>query len=107
MSGEIAQRSEEPAFWISAAVYTALDPGEYHRSSTHGTWLQGDVDRAAFKPPAPDCFCGKPHGKELSVAAWILVQLSTVVRGGNDLAFVYNHGPDRDISKLWSQTSYF
>lgn len=107
MSGEIAQRSEEPAFWIGTAVYTALDPGEYHRSSTHGTWFQGDVDRAAFKPPAPDCFCGKPHGKELSVAAWILVQLSAVVRGGNDLAFVYNHGPDRDISKLWSQTGYF
>src|SRR6185295_6272404 len=95
---EIPQAPAPTRLRIRRRVDQSFDPARDERSGAHRARLQGDVHRAARKPPASDPARRLADGEKLGVSERIALALPAVVTPPDDFPAADDHGSDRHLA---------
>ena len=95
---QLVKRPKRAGLGVGRAVNAAGHARVHHKTRTHNARLEGHVHRAALEPPASERAGCRDHRRELSMRRGVFVQLTTVVRPGDNLAFVDHNSPDGHLA---------
>ena len=95
---QLVKRPKRACLGVGRAVNAAGHTRVHHKTRTHNAGLEGHIHRAAREPPASERAGRRDHRRELCMRRRVFVQLTTVVRPGDNFAFVDHNSPDGHLA---------
>ena len=95
---QLVKRPKRACLGVGRAVNAAGHTRVHHKTRTHNAGLEGHIHRAAREPPASERAGCRDHRRELRMRRGVFVQLTTVVRPGDNFAFVDHNSPDGHLA---------